>query len=194
MIDRDGLWSQLWFEEVALTEFRFLESQYAYTMLDSSASRVRFLGNNVVVSVEHNRASFEITVVVELPTTGERFTVWEIARLAGVPNVDEHASLQATTRETVEELLPTLAELLRRHGESALKGDPQAFARLRDQQWRESERFLRAERSSTIREAVKLAWQAGNFGEVVRRLEGVKDGLSKAELAMLAYARKRVKQ
>lgn len=191
--DPDGAWSQLRFEEAVLAAFGFLTSEYGFRQEDSTPSCVRYEGNGVVVAVSHDRNSFEITATVEREHSGEQFTAWEIARLAGAPDVDERTSLQASTPDRVENLVPALANTLKRYGGAALRGDEGFYLRLRELQWQESERFLSEGRLSWVRQQAREAWQNHDYKRVVQLLEEVRGGLSAAELKKLSYARKQMR-
>lgn len=148
--------------------------------------------NDVRVTVRLDRESFGLMVIVERQETGERFSVWEIARLQHAPDVTERTFLQARTRDGVERFISELARLLRAYGHDVLQGDPRAFVRLREQQVEESNRFLREGRLQWVRERLPEAWRQQDYAEVVKLLEEVREHLSPSELAKLAYARRQL--
>jgi len=190
MVDRDGQWSTLQFEEVALAEFRFLLTEYGFALVAADSSNLSFERDNVRVVVRQDRESFELRVTVERKDTGERFSVWEIARLQGAPDITEQTFLQATAKEHVQILLPELAGLLRTYGQSVLRGDSETLLRLRAQQIEESNRFLREGRVRWVRERLPAIWEQHDYVQVVKLLEEVRDQLSPSELAKLDYARR----
>jgi hypothetical protein len=192
MNDLDGNWSVLRFEEAVLNSFGFLTRDYGFRRLDANPSLVRFERNGIIVSIGLDRDSFEISATVSLSDSGEEFTVWELARLMGTPDVGPGTFLQASTTDRVERLVPILADALRKYGRPALDGDRGLFSRLRELQQRESEAFLRTGRLRWIREQVQTAWSEHDYRKVVQLLEEVRSDLSAAELKKLSYARKRM--
>lgn len=192
MNNNDGDWSTLRFEEAVLTEFAFLCTEYGFRRANASPSSVQFEGNDVVVNVVQDRSSFEINATVKRKQTGEHFSVWEIARLAGAPDVEERTFLQASTSDRVERLVPVLADTLRRYGALALRGDEAFYSRLRDLQSNESARFLAVGRLAWVREQVRTAWKKQDYGKVVELLDSVREHLSKADTKKLVYARKKL--
>jgi hypothetical protein len=190
--DREGRWSTLGFEEAALTEFRFLVTEYGFTQAGADPSCVSFDRHGVSVTIRQDRESFELTVTVERKETGERFSIWEIARLHNALNVTERTLLQASSRDRVEKFVPELARVLRTYGQDVLRGDLHVFQRLREQQVDESSHFLREGRLRWIREQLPDLWQRQDYEQIVKLLEEVGDQSLPSELAKLAYARKHV--
>jgi hypothetical protein len=191
-LDRDGEWSQLRFEEAVLSAFTFLVAEYGFAQTSGNSSCVTFARDGVIVTVEQDRRSFEVTAFVERQGIAERFSVWEIARLAHAPSVTEHTFLQASTAQAVQGVVPRLAQLLREHGRAALRGDLGFFARLRELQINESGRFLQEGRLRWIREQLREAWDRRNYQRVVDLLSEVEPILSPSEREKLAYARRQL--
>jgi hypothetical protein len=189
MADRDGDWSTLRFEEAVLTEFRFLVTEYGFAQVDANPSCVSYERDDVRVAIRQDRESFELGVTVERKGMGERFSVWEIARLQHAPDVTERTFLQASTTDRVEKFIPELARLLRTYGGDALRGDAGFFSRLRELQVEESNRFLRDGRLRWVRERLPEMWHQRDYAQIVRLLDEVHEQLSPSELAKLAYAR-----
>ncbi len=188
--DREGDWSTLGFEEAVLTEFRFLVSEYGFVQVGTDPSCVSYDRDGVRVTIRQDRESFELMATVERKDTGERFSVWEVARLHHAPDVTERTFLQASSRDRVEKFVPELARTLRMYGQNVLRGDTQEFLRLRGQQVRESNRFLREGRLQWVREQLPDLWQRQDYEQIVKLLEEVREQLSPSELAKLAFARR----
>jgi hypothetical protein len=154
---------------------------------------------SVMVLVTHHMPSFELSVQVGLSSgttedlSRERFTVWEIARLAGTPDVSEATFLQATTQEEVAHALSKLADTLAQYGRRALHGDQEFFSALRVQQEAESTSFLKKGRAAYIRKTALQAWDARDFARVVELLSEMPVPLSIAETKKLEFARKQLK-
>lgn len=191
--DHDDSWSTLRFEEAVLNEFRFLVTEYGFTQRRSSPSCVSYERDDVRVAIQQDRSSFELRVSVERRATGERFSVWEIARLQNAPGVDENTSAQASTKDQVQRLIAELGMLLRTYGHGVLCGDEGFFSRLRQLQQDESNQFLREGRLRWVRERLPEMWRQRNYAEIVRLLDDVREQLSASELAKLSYARHRLK-
>lgn len=193
--DPEAPWIRLGFEEAVLAEFAFLVREFGFRLAHSDPSLVRLESpNGVGVEVWLERGSFEISAdLLRLrPTSSERFTTWEIARLAGAPGVTAASWLQASNRQAVAEGVAQLSELLRTYGSEALNGDERTLQGLRALQLSESDRFLAEGRATRARSALGKAWADRNYPRVVELLEGIADQLSPAEYRKLTYARKQL--
>lgn len=191
-IDNEGAWSSLGLEEAVLVEFRFLKSQYDFAQTEADSTCVCYESDRVSVTIRLDRKSFELKVTVERKETGERFSVWEIARLQGAPDITATTMLQASTRDRVEKLVPELSRVLQLYGDNVLRGDFRTFLLLRQQQVDETNRFLREGRLQWIRGQIPELWQRRDYKKVVELLEEAGEQLSPSELAKLDYARRRL--
>ena len=191
--DPKAPWIPLGFEEAALTEFAFLVREFGFRLAHSDPSLVRLESpNGVGVEVWLERGSFELSAdLLRLrPNPNERFTTWEVARLAKAPGVTVASWLQASTPQAVAEGVARLSGLLRTYGSEALHGDERIFQGLRALQLSESDRFLAEGRAAWARSALDKAWADRNYHRVIELLEGIADQLTPAEYKKLTYARK----
>jgi hypothetical protein len=183
--------SQLRFEEGALAAFAFLRSDYGLVPVASGPYLVRYEAAWARVDILHRRNSYEVVVNVgpAAPPGTEAYSIWEIARLHGAPDVNERTFLQASTAAAVAAVLTRLADTLRTYGKAALQGDSHEFALLRELRVHESEQFQALGHLSWVREQVARAWAERDFAAVVKLLSSI-SGLSEADAAKLAFAKR----
>lgn len=198
--------SQLRFEEAVISAFAFLTTPaYGFKCAASDVTLVRYESADVFVNIYHGRSSYELGCEIGLRVgrdgtalghgaeeehPEEGFTIWEIARLAGAAGIDDRTFLQASTAERVEQLVSQLAQLVRTHAVSALRGDPTYYASLRQARTNWFENYMIDSRLERARADVARAWQGKNYAEVVRLFEPLGDELTPAESKKLEYARR----
>lgn len=175
--------SQLRFEEAVLSAFAFLTAPaYGFKCAASEVTLVRYESATAFVNIYHGRSSHEIGCEIGLiperdgialghQSEGEHpeegFTIWEIARLEGVPGIDDRTFLQASTAERVEQLVPQLAQLVRTYASRAIRGDLAYNTSLREARTNWFENYMTDSRLERARADVARAWQTKNYAEVV---------------------------
>lgn len=158
---------------------------------------VRFDSPKVFVSVVYDATrsyelGIEIGLQVGISHSVERpFTISEICRATGHPDLGEATALVQARPSEVRERLLWLAGLLREHGAALLEGDRVWFGALDRQRDADCNAYAaQTKLAQATREALK-AWQQGKYGEVVRKLEPVEEYLPASEQKRLEIARKR---
>jgi len=184
------------FADLVKNCFGFLEDlSFAYTW-DGGFS-VRFNSSTVFVAVVYDATrSYELRIEIGLQAGIVRpierpFSVSELLRVAGRPDLAEATSLIQARPDEVGDRLEWLANVLSKHGQEFLNGELEVFNALDEQ--READCRAYAARSEVLyakREAAK-AWNEKNYGEVVRQLDPIKEYLAASEQKRLEIARRR---
>jgi hypothetical protein len=203
--------AMLGFTEAVIAHFGFLEER-GFRCVKVDPTLVRYESERVFVNVYHGRSSYELVVeighsaykpppmesvkhsegYVGRPNSEDMFTVWDIARYAGAPNVSETTSLQASTADQVQSFVPKLAELVQRYGGPALEGDADFLEQVRRHRSEESRRLRRRDELRQARSYAVDAWRRSDYKEVVRLLEAFQSELTASEVKKLTYARERL--
>lgn len=205
--------ARLGFAEAVQLSFRFLEKQ-GFECARADPTFVRYESDQAFVNVYHGRSSYELSVEIgrlgnewetdaegsELvephvghPYLEDSFTIWDIARYAGAPDVAETTFMQARSPDRVEALVPKLAELVQLYAKLALKGDVAFLERVR--QWRseESRRSRKRDELRRARAEMAQAWRKKQYVRVVALLEPFRSDLTPAEIKKLNYAEEQLK-
>jgi hypothetical protein len=194
--------AQLRFEEEVLDSFSFLRTEFGFRVVESELTRVRYESDKVFVNVYHGRSSYELGCEIGLfhehgnanaeVIPENAYSIWEIARMQSAPKITKHTFYQASTRDTIGQLVPRLADLLRTWGEPALSGDPAFYQTLEHAHSKWFEEYQRETKLTRIRQQLLVAWRARDFSRVVSLLTPVAHDLTPSELRKLEYARSKL--
>jgi hypothetical protein len=129
---RDG---HLGFLRVVRECFRFLQTDYSFSMVDEQPTSIRFSSGAVYVKLEHSRDPWSSCLFgPESPQT-KHFSISDLLFL----NRDERyrtlpEKLVLTTESEVEAWFKFLADIFRQYGRAALRNQPGVFERLAEAQ------------------------------------------------------------
>lgn len=192
--------SELGFSNAVVSSFEFL-ANYGFRRVSADATTVcyekRFLLglNRLFVSVHHGHGSYELSVWVGRKCPAKhRVDLFEIVRWARAEEAEglgRHTTFQVSSREGVEEVVPKLAELVRKYAVPFLQGDKRAFESVLKQRQQESQDYVGRLELDRMREKAEIAWHRKDFGAVVTLYQLFPDRLEPFEVKRLDYARKR---
>jgi len=188
--DRD----QLGFKDAVLSSFGFLRS-YGLKAIEEDVTFVRYESNAVFVNVYHGRGSFEIGVEIGRLDRPEKYGLDYIVHWAGKQAWDAEGfgrgtMFQVSTREGVHNIVPKVAELVKKYGDPFLTGRPTFYSELQKANERASVAYEREQLLTRIRKEADAAWTAKDLGRVAELLQPVRSDLTEVESKRLAYAEK----
>jgi hypothetical protein len=122
--------ARLGFRDAVLSSFKFLNT-VGLRPVQEEMTFIRYESPEVFVNVHHGRASFELCVEIgRLREPRSKLTLYDIVAWAGAEKAEglgEHVAFQVSSREGVQEFVPKLAELVKKHAAPFLRGDDAAF-------------------------------------------------------------------
>jgi len=186
--------SQLGFKEEVLSNFRFLSS-YGLKPVQEEVTFVRYQSDAVFVNVYHGRASFEIGVEVGRLDRREKYGLGYIVSWAGkqaweAEGFGRGTMFQVSSREGVENIVPRVAQLVKRYGEPFLAGGDAFYEELQKANELASVAFEREQTVTRIRKEADAAWLSREFARVAELLGPIQADLTEIEGKRLAYAAK----
>jgi hypothetical protein len=183
------------FNTVASSAFSYLENEFGFSVSVDTPGHLRFEGNGVFVSVRFDGIrSYELSVVVgplECPH-GERdrgFTLGEVLRLAEAPEAKDLALVQVSTQPSLERFARRMADALRTYGPQVLRGEQEAYGKLRALRDRELRTYQRGNDLRFARENARKAWQQRDYAGVVAALGPYELDLAPSETKRLQISR-----
>ena len=187
--------NELRFDETVIREFDFLQ-HYGFKCVQREVTRVRYESSRVYVNVYHGRGSYELNVEVGRLEGPDTSYVYDLDMILGWAGAQERKLLerttplfQAETAETVREAIFKMSRLFNKYASALLRGDESAFADLRAFSQREDARMREHYRRGTTRYMADMAWQQGDWKQVVALYESIKNDLTQIEAAELARAK-----
>lgn len=187
--------ARLGFKEAVLSSFQFLNDA-GLRPVQQEMTFVRYESPEIFVNVYHGRASFELGVEIgRLREPQSKLTLYDIVAWAGAEKAEglgEHVAFQVSSREGVQEFVPKLAELVKKHATPFLRGDAAAFDSAFEIQSERARDYAKGVNLSQLRQKVEAAWHAKDYAQVVELYGPVRDDLDKVEAKKLAYAEQQV--
>jgi len=185
---------KLGFRDAVLSSFEFLQA-YGLTPVEENATFVRYQSDAVFVNVYHGRGSFEIGVEIGRLDRPERYGLGYIVSWAGkqaweAEGFGRGTMFQVTSREGVHNIVPKVAELVKKYGDLFLTGRAAFYDELQKANDRASVAYEREQMLTRIRKEADAAWTAKDFGRVAELLQPVHSDLTEVESKRLAYAEK----
>lgn len=182
------------FERAVESEFRFLtEAPYHFRVCDAHGGKLRYEGNGVVLAVFQDPMSYELGINIwRTFVKGEAtrpYTMGDLIRAADVGAANTYREFAATKSESIRKGLSKLASDLRAFGLPALGADPDFYTRVSAAREEAVREFGAEEAKRAARRDAEKAWKDGDFAKVVAAYSNVENGLTRAELARLEYAR-----
>lgn len=192
---------RLGFKEAVLKNFRFLR-RYHFRCVRAEPTFVRYetalsvSRKKVFVNVYHGRGSYQMGVEIgRNRDEGLMLPLPWIVKWAGGPEEEEfekRTMFQASSRESVDKLMPNMAALVQKYAVPFLRGDEQAYARAWEEMRREGVLYSKEMRLRQARDRAEAAWHTKDYEQVVRVYEPVEEDLTKSESMRLQYARKQL--
>lgn len=187
---------QLGFKDTVLSSFGFLRT-YGLRPVEEDATFVRYESDSVFVNIYHGRGSFEIGVEIGRLDRTEKYGLDYIVSWSGkqaweAEGFGRGTMFQVSSREGVQNIVPKVAELVKKYGEPFLSGRPAFYAELGKANERASVAYEREQMLTRIRREAENAWTAKDLGRVAELLQPVRTDLTDVETKRLAYAEKHV--
>ncbi|MGO4882158.1 MAG: hypothetical protein ACLP59_15195 [Bryobacteraceae bacterium] len=187
---------QLGFKDAALSSFEFLRT-YGLKSVGEDVTLVRYESDAVFVNVYHGRGSFEIGVEIGRLDRPEKYGLDYIVSWAGkqaweAEGFGRGTMFQVSTLEGVQNIVPKVAQLVKKYGDPFLSGRPAFYDELQKANERASVAFEREQMLSRIRKEADAAWTAKDFPRVAELLQPVRSDLTEVESKRLAYAEKQI--
>src|SRR6185437_4422023 len=183
--------AKLGFREAVLSSFGFL-ADYGLHPVEEQVTFVRYESSEVFLNVYHGRASFELGVEIgrlEQPTA--KLTHYDIIAWAGVTEAEgfgKHVSFQVSSRGGVQEFVPKLATLIKKHAAPLLSGDSAAYDSALAIQSELAEEYGREANLGNLHSKAAAAWKAKDYSQVVELYNSIRKDLNEVEAKKLAYA------
>lgn len=181
----------LGFKDSVLLAFNFLLENGRFNCTEANDYIVRFESSTVSVLVTHDPLSYEISVVVGLVSDPEAVaTVEEIAKLFGAPTLQSLGNCEATSVKTVNFIVSELAQLLRKYGDVALRGEQRVFQQIKTVRSCVASAYTQSLQVGFAIEQSQEAWQQNDYRRVVELLLPYQKWLTGVQLKRLQYAQK----
>jgi hypothetical protein len=185
---------QLGFKDAVLSSFEFLRT-FGLKPISEDVTFVRYESGSVFVNVYHGRGSYEIGVEIGRLDRPEKYGLGYIVSWAGKQAWDAEGfgrgtMFQVSTCEGVQNIVPKVAELLRKYGERFLRGNQAFYDELQKANERASIAYEREQMLTRIRKEADSAWTAKDFVRVAELLQPIRPDLTEVESKRLAYAEK----
>jgi len=183
--------AELRFKEAVLSSFKFL-GDAGLRPVQQEMTFVRYESPEVFVNVYHGRASFELGVEIgRLKNPNNKLTLYDIVAWAGAEKTEglgQHVNFQVSSREGVQEFVPKLAALVKKHAAPFLRGDAAAFDSALEIQAERAKNYAKGVNLSQVRRKADAAWQAKDYALVVDLYGPVREDLTEVEAKKLVYA------
>jgi hypothetical protein len=185
---------KLGFKDAVLSSFEFLKA-YGLTPVEENDTFLRYQSDAAFVNVYHGRGSFEIGVEIGRLDRPEKYGLGYIVSWAGkqaweAEGFGRGTMFQVSSREGVHNIVPKVAELVKKYGDSFLTGRPAFYDELQKANDGASVAYEREQMLTRIRKEADAAWTAKDFGRVAELLQPVHSDLTEVESKRLAYAEK----
>ena len=183
----------LGFRRAATEAFQFLVELFGFSVVRQESTLVRYESQAAFVNVYHGRSSYEIGVEVGLladPLKEEKFMLADILETCGMPGAAGVRS--ASTAEELSQYLPELADLAKRYGVRAFRGEREFYLELRQTQTRLAHEFLLAQRLRRAQVIAAEAFERGDYARVVAVLKPLARYLDEGDAGRLADAEHRI--
>lgn len=165
---------------------------FGFMCTQGSESLVTLESDLVEMKVHYDRKrSFEVGVEVRSKHEGYNhlsFSLIDIYREANVPDAARRDFCQTTDYARVIQFLHETAILLNDYAQPVMRGEREAYQRLREDQSRAAAEYALKVNLSVHRRCAEDAWREKNFNEYVRLMQPYQGHLSTAERRKLEYA------
>lgn len=187
---------KLGFVEFVLDQFQFLKDVYSFQCSYKNNYCVCYDSQNVKVCIYHERISYELYLEMGLKHDNVQVhtaMLTDILELAGVH--DQRAKfLQASSRESVQAAVDTLAMLTQKYAYDVLSGNEATFRALETLKQERTERLLKMDMLAGIEEKAQNAWRAKDYAKVISLYAPVEGNLNEIQTKRLEYAKSKASE
>jgi len=187
--------AQLGFKDAVLSNFKFL-CDFGLRPVEEKVTLVRYESAVVFVNIYHGRASHELGVEIgRLKEPEAKVSIFDVVRWVGVEKAEgfgKHVMFQVSSREGVEEFVPKLAALVKKHATPLLRGDEDAYRTALESRAKRYADEVKEGNLSVLRNKADAAWHAKDYAQVVELYGPVREDLNEVEAKKLAYAEQQV--
>jgi hypothetical protein len=185
---------QLGFIEYVKVSFSFLSKEYDFHVVKTEPTFVRYESSGVFVNIYHGRASFELGFEIGRldDRTGKEeppYTLSMIVEHMGAKHRTGYTFFQCSTRDSVKQCVPKLANLVQSYAPSFLSGDPAAYKQLLKTRSDIGKRITKDFKLRAVREKATSAWRARDYAQVADLYESIFEDLTRAEISKLNYSK-----
>jgi hypothetical protein len=124
-----------------------------------------------------------------------KLSIFDVVRWAGAEKAEgfgQHVMFQVSSREGVEEFVPKLATLVRKHAIRLLRGGEDAYHIALESRARRYADEMKEGNLRVVRSKADTAWQAKDYVRVVEVYGPVREELTEVEAKKLAYAEQQI--
>ena len=176
--------TELNFASAVSEKFVFLE-EVGFSKIESLPTIVRYRKGDLEIDIYHGRQSYEIGFGIAYE--GIRYPLSAIIRVTD-PELDkQYRNYTARTPTAIEEGLRLLANVVKRYGERALRGDAEFITALESGR----ELWLDEVCARQLRPEAAAAFQRGDYRKAAELYEQFRSNLTPAEVKKLAVAKRR---
>ena len=180
------------FESAAFDAFSYLVDDFGYQITKRSRGLITYSGNGGFVTILHDfNGSCELSLFLGEEDQLPSFGFGKALRSCNAP-AEKPYSYRVGEGARLPKVIGELAERLRLYCSDVLKGESEAFQKLKKLQEIECNAFERERRLRSARGAANQAWSIGDYQEVVDALGPHENFLRKSEQMKLDFARKKV--
>lgn len=176
------------FPHVVGQAFSFLEDA-GFHEIEATPTIVRYRKDDLVCNVYHGRRSYELGF--QIGPEGEEYPVSALIRASDPAAYDQYRTPVATTPAQLASGIKQLADLVRRYGQQALRGDATFFAELRRQQKVWAEAYALDVLAQQIRPKAEAAFREKRYREAAELYAKIGPRLTATEQKKLEVARRR---
>jgi hypothetical protein len=178
------------FNTHAVEAFAFL-APLGFSTSQSEPGLVRYRKNDITIDIYHGRSSYELGLGVT--HNGVRYSLSAIIRASDPEAAGRYRNFAATTEGAIVKGLAQLAELLDRHGQAALQGDPDFFAKLQAQRVAAAHQLALGSLANQVRPRADAAFRRGDYRQAAELYEQIVPCLTASERRRLEIAKERTR-
>lgn len=183
--------SLLRFAEEVKARFAFIEN-LGFRCTRSEASLVRYESSKLVISVYHEKLSYEISSALESVRGSDAYSFSEILSLVNGGRMEQYRDYATHNVEGVAEGVRQLAVLFRKCVDAGMFDDSELFFRLKRQRTEWARNYALETQLEQARKKAESAWAERNFLNVIEILVPFQEHLNPSDLKRLEYAKKRI--
>lgn len=184
--------SKLKFLELVTEFFRFLESDFGFSLVRALETYVRYESASIYVNVYHGRVSYEVgfelgrlslftPVVYDLPVILE----------ALAPDYKGQRVFAASEYAPLRFCVSTVAQLAHEHFGKAIADDKEALDAIDKAYHAACERANKMYTIDPVKQRALEAWRKRDYGKVVQLYASIRPELTEVEVKRLNYAAKK---
>jgi len=171
------------FEKCVEKHFDFLRKSMSYSIEKNTMGWcVIYASDKVKINIFYERVSFEIYLTIAI-NGGTYCTIDEILKEGSKRNF-----LFATDENTLENAVIELKALVNLYVVPLINGDQKAYEIISENRKRHNKDY----NSVLIAEKADIAWKNGNYDDVVKLYQSIKDHLTLIQKKRLCYSLKKI--